>query len=148
MRVGTGGSTQDELNGHLAQETVSTVARLFLVAGGDCSFLPGIVLRALAQPGTRERAKQRLFQPPKTTAQMICRIVAAPCDASWMDKLFAFVCHRGTPWKCRNLPFSELTLASIRRLPIFDESLSAPASIVFDEDHAIEVAYEQRRSRK
>jgi hypothetical protein len=44
----------DDMNGYLAEEAIRMATEMCsLAARGDCSFLPGIVLRALTQPGTQ-----------------------------------------------------------------------------------------------
>jgi hypothetical protein len=73
----------DDTNGYL-EETVTAVAQIVpLVAGGDCSFLPGIVLRALAHPGT-EGARQAAALPTAEDRRPsdLPALWRAPCDAS------------------------------------------------------------------
>ena len=56
-----------------------------------------------------ERDKQRLFQPPKTGAQLICPHCGAPHAAPpGMDELFAFVCHHcGNSVEVGGFPFND-----------------------------------------
>jgi hypothetical protein len=56
----------DDMNGYLAEETVSTVAEIVsLLQEAIAHFYPGSSDARSLSPELRERAKQRLFQPPK-----------------------------------------------------------------------------------
>ena len=85
----------DDMNGYLAEETVGTVAEIASwLQEAIAHFYPGSSYPRSLSPELRERAKQRLFQPPKTGAQVICPHCGAPHEAPpGMDELFAFVCH-------------------------------------------------------
>ena len=85
----------DDMNGYLAEETVKTVPRLFPGCRRRLRISTRRSSYALSlSPELRERAKRRLFQPPKIGAQVVCPHCGAPHAAPpGMDELFAFVCH-------------------------------------------------------
>jgi hypothetical protein len=85
----------DDMNGYLAEETVKTVTEIipWLQEAIAHFYSESSYARSLS-PELRQRAKQRLFQPPKIGAQVICPHCGAPHAApSPMDELFMFVCH-------------------------------------------------------
>jgi hypothetical protein len=85
----------DDMNGYLAEETVSTVAEIVpWLQEAVAHFYPGSSYARTLSSEVTERAKQRLFQPPKIGAQVICPHCAAPHAAPpGMDELFIFVCQ-------------------------------------------------------
>ncbi len=85
----------DDMNGYLAEETVKTVAEIIpWLQEAIAHFYPGSSYARSLSPKLRERAKQRLFQPPKVDAQVICPHCGAPHAAPpGMDEVLAFVCH-------------------------------------------------------
>jgi hypothetical protein len=85
----------DDMNGYLAEETVKTVAEIvpWLQEAIAHFYSRSSYARSL-RPDLREYAKQKLFLPPKTGAQVMCPHCGAPHAAPpGMDELFAFVCH-------------------------------------------------------
>jgi hypothetical protein len=79
----------------LAEETVGKVAEIVpWFQEAIAHFFPESSYARSLSPEIRERAKQRLFQPPRIGAQVICPHCGAPHAAPpGMDELFAFVCH-------------------------------------------------------
>jgi hypothetical protein len=82
----------DDMNGYLAEETVRTGADIVpWLQEAIGHVYPG---SSYARAELRERAKQRLFQPPMIGTQVICPHCGAPHAAPpGIDQLFAFVCH-------------------------------------------------------
>ena len=115
----------DDMNGYLAEETVSTVVtRLFPDYREDTRLLPrNRPTDFQVARMTEHEPASRLFQRPKTGAQVICPHCGAPHAAPpGMDELFAFVCHHcGNVRKCR-VPSSGLPSAFTRPLPRLDIS--------------------------
>ena len=64
----------DDVNGlHLAEETVGTVAGIVpWLQVAIAHFYPESIYANSLSPELRERATQRLFQPPRIGAQVIC----------------------------------------------------------------------------
>jgi hypothetical protein len=85
----------DDMNGYLAEETIKMVAEIVpWLQEAIAHFYPTSSYARSLSPELIERAKQRLFQPPKIGAQVICPHCGAPHAAPpGMDELFAFVCH-------------------------------------------------------
>jgi len=85
----------DDMNGYLAEETVRTVAEIVPWSQEAIAhFSPESSYARGLGPELRERAKQRLFQPPTIGAQVICPHCGAPhATPPGMDELFAFVCY-------------------------------------------------------
>jgi hypothetical protein len=102
----------DDMNGYLAEETVKTVAEIVpWPQEAIAHFYPGSSYACSLSPKVMERAKQRLFRPPKTGAQVICPNCGAPHAApTGMDELFAFVCHHyGNSVEVPRAPVQSLT---------------------------------------
>jgi hypothetical protein len=85
----------DEMNGYMAEETVKSVGEIVpWLQKAIAHFYPGSSYARSLSPELRECARQRLFQPPKSGAQVICPHCGAPhATPPGMDELFAFVCH-------------------------------------------------------
>jgi hypothetical protein len=85
----------DDLNGYLAEETVRKVAEIVpWLQEAIAHFYPSSSYAHSLSPEVTEHAKQRLFQPPKVGAEVICPHCGAPHAAPpGMDELFFFVCH-------------------------------------------------------
>jgi hypothetical protein len=100
----------DDMNGYLVEETVKTVAEIVpWLQEAIAHFYPGSCYAGTLSPEVRERAKLRLFQPPKIGAQVICPHCGAPHAAPpGMDELFAFVCHHcGNAVEVPKAPFND-----------------------------------------
>ena len=85
----------DDMNGYLAEETVRTVTEVVpWLQEAIAHFSPGSSYAHSLSLETRESAQQRLFQPPRIGAQVICPHCGAPhATPLGMDELFVFVCH-------------------------------------------------------
>ena len=85
----------DDMNGYLAEETVRSVADIIpWLQEAVAHFYPQSKYAASLGQEIQERAKHRLFQPPKAGAQVRCPHCDAPHAAPiGMDELWAFVCH-------------------------------------------------------
>jgi hypothetical protein len=95
------------MNGYLAEETVRTVAEIVpWLQEAITHFYPGSSYARSLNPEVRERAKQRLFQPPMIGVQIICPHCGAPyATPPGMDELFALVCHHcGNPVQVPKAP--------------------------------------------
>jgi hypothetical protein len=85
----------DDINGYLAEETVRSVADIIpWLQEAVAHFYPQSNYAASLGQEMQERAKYRLFQPPKAGAQVWCPHCGAPHAAPiGMDELWVFVCH-------------------------------------------------------
>ena len=86
----------DVMNRYLAEETVGTAARIVpWLQEAIAHFSPESSYAQSLSQELRERAKQRLFQPPKIGFRpVICPHCGAPHAAPpGMDELFAFICR-------------------------------------------------------
>jgi hypothetical protein len=109
-----------DMNRYLTEETVRTVAEIApWLHQAIAHFYPGSSYARWLSPELRKRVKQRLFQPPRTGAQVTCPHCGAPHAAPpGMDECS----HSGaitveTPGKCHGQPFSDcLTLTTAGRL--------------------------------
>ncbi len=82
----------DDLNGYLAQQTVTSVAEIMpWLQEAIAHFYPNSTYAAGLSAEIRERASRRLFQPPRIGASAVCPHCSAP-HATLMDELTAFVC--------------------------------------------------------
>jgi hypothetical protein len=83
------------MKGYLAEETVRTVAEIVhWLREATAHLYPGSSRARSLGPKLGERARQRLFRPPKIGAEVICPHCGAPHAAlPGMDELLAFVCH-------------------------------------------------------
>lgn len=60
----------DEMNGYMAEETVKSIGEIIpWLQEAIAHFYPGSSYARSLSPELRERAKQRLFQPPKTSVR-------------------------------------------------------------------------------
>ena len=85
----------DKTNGFLAEETVRSVAEVIpWVKEAIAHFYPDSEYAASLDPEIKERARQRLFCPPRTGARAICPHCGAPHAAPGIDELMWFVCPR------------------------------------------------------
>ena len=94
------------MNGYLTEETVKTVAEVVpWLREAIAHFYPESSYARSLSPELRERAKQRLFQPPKIGTQVICPHCGAPMRRrpAWMNSSHSFAITAETPWKCRGL---------------------------------------------
>jgi len=85
----------DDMNGYLAEETVRSLDEVLpWLQEALAPFYPESAYAASLGPKVRDRARLRLFRPPKTGAQVICTHCGAPHAAPpGMDELIQFVCH-------------------------------------------------------
>jgi hypothetical protein len=86
----------DEMNGFMAQETVSSTADIVRwLQEAIAHFYPNSSYAAPLSAEVREGAAKRLFRPPTTGAQVICAHCGAPHAAPpGMEELMQFVCVR------------------------------------------------------
>jgi hypothetical protein len=99
----------DDMNGYLAAETVKAVADIIpWLQKAVAHFYSGSSYARSLSPELREHAKQRLFQPPKIGAQVICPHCGAPMRRlrAWTSCSSSCATTAETPWKCRGHPFS------------------------------------------
>jgi predicted RNA-binding Zn-ribbon protein involved in translation (DUF1610 family) len=84
----------DEVNGFWAEETVGSVAEIApWLQEAIAHFFPTSTYAASLSSDVRERAANRLFQPPKRGASVICPHCGAPHAAPpGMDELMQFYC--------------------------------------------------------
>ena len=84
----------DELNGYLAEQTVQSTAEIIpWFQEAIAHFYPASSYTASLSSDVLERARHRLFQPPKIGASVTCPHCGAPHAAPpGMDELFVFVC--------------------------------------------------------
>jgi hypothetical protein len=84
----------DDTNGYLAQETVPSADEILpWLQEAIARFYPDSTYAQSLPAAVRERAKSRLFQPPKSGAQVRCPHCGAPHAAPpGMTELFGFVC--------------------------------------------------------
>jgi hypothetical protein len=84
----------DEMNGFLAEETVSSTADVVpWLQEAIAHFYPNSSYAASLPAEVRERAAKRLFLPPTTGAQVICPHCGAPHAAPpGMEEPMQFVC--------------------------------------------------------
>ena len=85
----------DDLNGYLAQETVTCVADVVpWLQEAIAHFYPNSTYAMSLDPAYRELATKRLFQPPKIGAEVRCPHCGSP-NASRVafDELIAFTCN-------------------------------------------------------
>jgi hypothetical protein len=85
----------DDMNGYVAAETVGSVSEaLAWLQEAIAHFYPDSTYASSLDPEIGERAKTRLFEPPRVGARAICPHCGAPNARPMMDELFAFVCSR------------------------------------------------------
>lgn len=84
----------DEMNGFLAQETVSSTADIApWLQSAIAHFYPTSSYAAALHSEVREKAARSLFRPPPTGARVICPYCGAPHAApAGMEELIQFVC--------------------------------------------------------
>jgi hypothetical protein len=84
----------DEMNGYVADETVSAASELApWLQEAIAHFYPTSTYAASLSPEVRERAAARQFLGPRIAAQ-VCPHCGTPHSAPGMEELFAFVCSR------------------------------------------------------
>lgn len=85
----------DDLNGYVAQETVTSVVDVgpwFQEA--IAHFYPNSTYAKSLDPACRERAMNRLFQPPRIGAQVRCPHCRSPhASPVAFDQLLAYTCE-------------------------------------------------------
>jgi hypothetical protein len=84
----------DDVNGYLAQESVPSAAEIVpWLQEAIAQFYPGSTYAKSLPADVIERARNRLFLPPQSGAQVRCPDCGAPQAAPpGMTELFAFVC--------------------------------------------------------
>jgi hypothetical protein len=89
MRLG------DERNGYEAEENVSAASEILpWLQEAITHFYRESSYAASLDPAIAERAKSRLFRPPRNGARAICPHCGAPNANTLFDELLAFVCAR------------------------------------------------------
>jgi hypothetical protein len=84
----------DEVNGFLAEESVSSVDEILpWLQEAIVHFYPTSTYAASLDPEIRSRAATRLFRPPSVGATAVCPHCGAP-NTSMMDEVIAYVCRR------------------------------------------------------
>jgi hypothetical protein len=85
----------DEMNGYVAVETLGSVSEtLSWLQEAIAHFYPDSTYASSLDSEIGERAKTRLFEPPRVGARAICPQCGAPNAGPMMDELYAFVCSR------------------------------------------------------
>jgi hypothetical protein len=86
----------DDVNGFLAEENVSCVAGVVpWLQEAIAHFFPTSSYAASLSAGIGERAANRLFRPPVSSAQVICPHCGAPhASPHGMEGIFVFFCAR------------------------------------------------------
>jgi hypothetical protein len=83
----------DEVNGYVAEETVSAVSEIApWLQEAIAHFYPTSTYTASLSLEILERAAARQFLPPRIAARVICPHCGAPNVVTGMEELFAFVC--------------------------------------------------------
>jgi hypothetical protein len=83
------------MNGYVAAETLGSVREtLPWLQEAIAHFYPDSTYASSLDLELCERAKTRLFEPPRVGARAICPYCGAPNAKPMMDELFAFVCSR------------------------------------------------------
>ena len=90
----------DEVNGFLAEETVPSIDGVLpWLQEAIAHFYPASTYAASLDASLKERAARRLFQQPRSGAQVICPHCGAP-NATMMDEALAAIClHCGQPFE-------------------------------------------------
>jgi hypothetical protein len=85
----------DDMNGYETAVTLESVSEaLPWLQEAIAHFYPDSTYASSLEPEIGERAKTRLFEPPRLGARAICPQCGAPNARPMMDELFAFVCSR------------------------------------------------------
>ena len=83
----------DKMNGYLAEEILTSTAEILpWLQEAVAHFYPASTYAVSLDPEVRERAAQRLFQPPRTGQSVRCPHCGAP-NATMLDEVFVFVCN-------------------------------------------------------
>jgi hypothetical protein len=109
----------DEINGFLAEESVRSIEEILpWLQEAIAHFYPSSKYAASLSPDVRERAAQRVFQPPRIGAQVICPYCGAH-NANMMNEVFVLVCRRcGEPVHVKRLKCSKRRLTPIMCRPV------------------------------
>ena len=85
----------DDLSGYRAQDTVASVADIVeWLQDAIAHFYPKSTYAKSLDPGVKERAAKRLFQPPKIGAQVRCPHCGSPhASPVAFDQLLAYTCE-------------------------------------------------------
>ena len=82
-----------KMNGFLAEESLQSVSEVLpWLQEAIAPFYPASAYTASLAPQARERAAQRVFQPPRAGHSVRCPRCSAP-NATMLDEVFAFVCN-------------------------------------------------------
>jgi hypothetical protein len=85
----------DELNGYEAEETVATIADVLpWLQEAIAHFYPSSSYARNLDAAVADRAKDRVFLPPRGGATAICPYCEAANWVPGIDELLAFVCRR------------------------------------------------------
>jgi hypothetical protein len=85
----------DELNGYEAEETVATIADVLpWLQEAIAHFYPSSTYARNLDVAVTDRAKDRLFLPPRGGATAICPYCETANWVPGIDELLAFVCRR------------------------------------------------------
>lgn len=85
----------DDLNGYRAQDTVVSVADIVpWLQEAIAHFYQNSTYAKTLDPAVKERAGKRIFQPPKTGAQVRCPYCGSPhASPVAFDQLLAYTCE-------------------------------------------------------